>query len=235
MSHTPFVGSLLRIALRNVLRNRRRSLITFFAVFLALGIMVAIRGFLNGLQGSFRETIIYGQTGALQVRHKGALTQVALSLTDDVPADDAFLARVRAVPGVKAATPRIAFGGMINAHDATAFALLSAFDPKAEAEVCPRRLEMVSRGKLLTDAGPASAVLTPELASSISLELGERAAVLANDRDGVMNALDVEYVGSYGQPGLPTPEKKLGFVPIALAQELLRMPGRATEIAVGVD
>ena len=45
---------LLRIAFRNVLRNRRRSLITFSAVFLALGIMVSIRGFLNGLQATIR-------------------------------------------------------------------------------------------------------------------------------------------------------------------------------------
>src|SRR5262245_39339963 len=196
--------------------------------------MVAIRGFLNGLQGSFREAIIHGQTGALQIRHQGALKQVAPSLADDVPADEAFLAKVRAVPGVKAASARIMFGGMVNAHDATAFAMLSAFDPKAETEVCPRRLEMVTRGKLLAQAGPASTILSPELASSVSLQLGERAAILTNDRDGVMNALDVDYVGTYGQAGLPTPEKKLGFVPIALAQELLRMPGRATEIAVGV-
>jgi putative ABC transport system permease protein len=57
---------------------------------------------------------------------------------------------------------------------------------------------------------------------------------MAGDRDGVMNALDLDYVGVYGQPGLPLPDKKLGFVPLAFAQELLRMPGRATEIAVGV-
>src|SRR5437899_12584054 len=106
------VGSFFRIALRNVLRNRRRSLITFFAVFLALGVMVAIRGFLNGLQASFREAIVLGQTGALQIRHKGALRSVSPSLGDDVPADDAFLAKIRAVPGVTAAAARIPFGGM---------------------------------------------------------------------------------------------------------------------------
>ena len=58
---------IFRIALRNVLRNRRRSLITLSAVFLALGVMTSIRGFLNGLQASFREQVVYGMTGALQV------------------------------------------------------------------------------------------------------------------------------------------------------------------------
>ena len=49
-----------------------------------------------------------------------------------------------------------------------------------------------------------------------------------------MNALDFEFVGEYGQPGLLLPDKKLGFVPLAFAQELLRMEGRATEIAVAL-
>src|SRR6185436_19748940 len=41
-------------------------------------------------------------------------------------------------------------------------------------------------------------------------------------------------VGAYGQPGLPLADKKFGFVPVAFAQELLRLEGRATEIAVAV-
>ena len=59
--------------------------------------------------------------------------------------------------------------------------------------------------------------------------------MLTNDRDGVLNALDVHIVGAFGQPGLPLPEKKIGFVSLPLAQELLRMEGRATEIAVAVS
>jgi putative ABC transport system permease protein len=46
--------------------------------------------------------------------------------------------------------------------------------------------------------------------------------------------VDFEYVGAYGLSGLAMPDKKLGFVTLALAQELLRMPGRATELAVSV-
>jgi hypothetical protein len=77
-------------------------------------------------------------------------------------------------------------------------------------------------------------VLSPELAANLGVKFGQRATILTSDRDGVMNALDFNFVGEYGQPGLPLPDKKLGFVPLALAQELLRMEGRATEIAVAL-
>lgn len=62
---------LVRIAFRNVLRNHRRSLITFSAVFLALTVMVCIRGLVNGMSDSIREANILGQTGSLQIHKRG--------------------------------------------------------------------------------------------------------------------------------------------------------------------
>ena len=225
---------LLRIALRNVFRNRRRSLITFSAVFLALGIMVSIRGFLNGLQATLRESVVQGQTGALQVHKAGFLKSVNATLEMSIPSDAAFLAKIAAVPGVKSVTARIMFGGMANANDISTAAMFTAIDPVHEVEVCPRRNDMIYRGKGLRGSGPTAAVLSPELAANLGVKIGQRATVLTSDRDGVMNALDFDVVGEYGQPGLPLPDKKLGFVPLPFAQELLRMEGRATEIAIGI-
>jgi len=225
---------LFRIAFRNVLRNRRRSLITFSAVFLALGIMVSIRGFLNGLQATIRESVVLGQTGALQVHRKGFLKSVNATLDQVIPSDAEFLRKITSVPGVKAATARIMFGGMANANDTSTAAMFTAMDPVQELIVCPRRNEMIYRGKSLKDSSPIAAILSPELASNLGVKLGQRATILTSDRDGVMNALDFDFVGEYGQPGLPLPDKKLGFVPLSFAQELLRMEGKATEIAVAL-
>jgi len=203
-------------------------------VFLALGIMVSIRGFLNGLQATLRESVILGQTGALQVHRAGFLKSVSATLELSVPSDAAFLAKITAVEGVKAATARIMFGGMTNANDTSTAALFNAMDPVNELIVCPRRNEMIAKGKSLQQSSAASAVLSAELAGSLGVKLGQRATLLINDKDGVMNALDFDFVGEYGQPGLPLADKKLGFVPLRFAQELLRMEGRATEIAVSV-
>jgi putative ABC transport system permease protein len=230
------MSSLLRIAFRNVLRNRRRSVITFSAIFLALAVMVTIRGFLDGMQASIRESVVLGQTGALQIHRRGFLKALnGASLDRGVPVDGAFLARITSVPGVKAATPRIAFGGMINANDATTVAVFTAIDPRFEPQVCPQRLEMISSGRTLAESGPASGIFAPELAASLGLRLGEKATLLASDKDGVLNALELDFVGAYGQPGMPLPEKKVGFVPLAFAQELLRMEGTATELALAVE
>jgi len=189
------IPPIFRIAARNVLRNRRRSVITFSAVFLALGIMVSIRGFLNGLQATLRESVVLGQTGALQVHKAGFLKSVSASLELSIPSDEAFLKKITSVPGVKAATARLQFGGMANANDVSSVAMLQAIDPKWELEVCPRRKDMIYQGKGLNQAGPTSAVLSPELAATLGLKLGQKGTVLTSDRDGVMNALDFDFVG----------------------------------------
>lgn len=227
--------SLGRIAFRNVLRNRRRSLITFSALFLAVLVMVSLRGLANGLVDSIGDAMVRGRSGALQVHPRGHLRSLDnASLERNLPADEAFLARVLAVPGVAAVSPRLTFGAMANARDTTAVALFAAFAPALERRVCPQRAEMASTGTGLEESGAESGVFSPELAAAVGVGLGERAILLASDVDGSLNAVELEVVGTYGQPGLPTPEKKLGFVPLGLAQSLLRLEGRASELAVAV-
>lgn len=228
--------SLLRISSRNVVRYRRRSGIAFLAIFFAVLVLVGIKGFFNGMQASIVEATVLGQTGSLQIHRKGFLKSTnASSLNLDLPADDAFMKKVLSVPGIKAAAARIVFSGMVSTNEISGPALFAALDPTREPSVCPLRMEMVSAGKTLAESGPTSAVLTVELAKSLGLKLGQSAAILTTDRDGVMSALDFDFVGRYGQPGFALRDKKIGFVPLALAQALLRMEGRATEIVVAID
>lgn len=226
---------LFRIALRNVLRHRRRSLITFSSVFLALAIMVGIRGFMNGMQAGMQDSIVKGQTGELQIHRRGYLQNVSKSsLEMDVPASDEFLRKVAHVDGVKAVAARMQFGGMLNAHDTTTVALFTAIEPEKEMQVCPLRADQISSGKSLLHAPVDAGNLSPELGASLGVKLGEKATLLTNDREGVLNALDVDIVGTVGTRGVPLPDKKVGLVTFAHAQELLRMPGRATELALTV-
>lgn len=227
---------LFKVALRNVRRNSKRSLLTFAAVLFALTVMVCIRALVNGMSDSIRESSILGQTGSLQIHRNGYLHSTNGSSLDlDIPADGMFLNRLRTVPGVRAVAPRIAFGAMVNANDTTNPALLTAIDPDGERQVCPRRFEGVTAGTTMDVNRKAVGLLTPELAGKLGIKLGARATLMASDRDGAFNALEFDYVGTYGEVGIATPDKKIGFISLALAQELLRMPARATELALSVN
>ncbi|MGD0838786.1 MAG: FtsX-like permease family protein [Polyangia bacterium] len=227
---------LIRIALRNVLRNRRRSIITFAAISLSIIATVSLRGLVNGMVAAMQSAVILGQTGALQVHRVGYLKSAGgSSLNLDLPSNEVFLGKIRQVPGVRAVSVRLLFGGMVNANDTTSPALFSALDPVGELRVCPERDHIATEGRAFSLGEREAAVLTPELTGTLGIQLGQKAALLTSDKEGSLSAVDLTVVGVYGQPGLPLPEKKIGFVPLTLAQELLHMPDRGTEIIVRIN
>lgn len=248
--------SLWRIAVRNVLRNRRRTLITLAALVVGVGVMVSIRGVLNGMQTSLVDNVVEGQTGALQVHRKGYLANVLASpLTMDMPQAE-IEAKIRAIPGVRAVTPRIQFGGMIARGDETIFLFNQAIDPKTEFKVVPMRRQIISDhgqfaaepdqdGKLPMAARGIVAdamVVTSELNKALQGKPNDAvnadgkvppAAILAPDRDGALSGENVTLVGTLEMTG--PGERKFGMVRLDVAQRLLKMEDRVTEFAVAVD
>ena len=230
---------LTRIAVRNVRGNRRRAVLAGLAVMLGVLAVTTLRGMLNGVQTALRSEAIQSQIGALQIHRRGYMAQVFGTPLDlDLPVDAALLAKIEGVANVKAAAPRINFGAMVSTGDTTTFAMITAIDTTREAKVCPSRHERLSEGELVSHQHPDGLVLSAELARRIGAkrQAGDagRVAILTNDRDGSLNAVDTQLLGLNGLPRSPGLETRLGVMGLDHARELLRMPGRATEIAVAV-
>ncbi len=225
------MGSLLRIALRNVVRNTRRSLVTGAAIFLGIAALVGVRGFMNGFDDAIVANIAEGRVGALSVHHARYLEseeQAPLSLS--LPGDAAALARLAAVPGVRAVAPRLLFSSAVNVGDETAFAAVVGVDPARERLALPRAVENVVEGRPIAAAGEA--LLGSELARSLRARIGDRVTFLAADRDGVLNGAEATLVGliAYKTPG----DRRVAQIALPDADALLRMEGRVTEIAVAI-
>lgn len=224
--------NLFRIALRNVLRNRRRTFITLAALLLGVSVMVSINGIVNGLQRAMIDSVVDAGIGALQIHRAGYMKNVLASpLTLDFELDDALIEKVRSVPGVKAVAPRIQFAANVSVGETTLFIAASALDPELEPAVTPTRDRTFTEGSRFV---PGNGVLfSREVAEALELPKGAEGVLLAPDREGALNGALVTYAGEINRttPG----EKKFAYVPLAVAQELLRMEGRVTELAVAVD
>ncbi len=243
---------LLSLAVRNLTRNRRRTAISLIAMVVGVGAMVSMRGFINGQQRVALENIVFGQLGAVQVHKQGYLANIQGSpLTLDMADSEEVRRRIAGVPGVTAVSPRIAFSGMLSLPDAegatgdegagkTGFLQLTAFEPALELKVTPQRARFLGRGAYLSSVDGPELVLNADMARSLSAELtaaqvpSERwPALLAGDRDGALNGEAVRIVGTLlsAMPG----DRRLGYVPLATAQRLLRLEGHVTEYALAVE
>jgi putative ABC transport system permease protein len=222
--------TLLLIAIRNLLRNRRRTAITLGAMLLGVTVSVVVRGLLNGIDEGMRDQAIQASSGAVQIHRAGYLENVlSTPLGLDMPAGEELLHQVRGVPGVAAAAPRLQFAGTLSVGEESVFLAVQGLDPVAEAAVCPLRAETLEPGSRFGD--PAGVVLSRPLLEATAARPGTAAVFLAPDQDGALNGVEARVTGGLRGGGL---ESRTGLVPLALAQELLRMPGRATEIAVAV-
>ncbi|MCA3013282.1 MAG: ABC transporter permease [Myxococcaceae bacterium] len=254
--------ALVKLALRNLARNKRRTAITFVALVAGVGAMVAIKGFMNGQRRQILENQQRGNLGALQVHRKGYVANVLASpLTLDFADSPALRATLAAVPAVVAVSPRIEFGAQLSTPDRrpppddgsdlpeadrgqSSFLLFTAIDPATERVVTPKRWEWVSwaRGQMPRAASDAQVVLNDDFAKGIAVPLwaaGEavppieqQLAVLAPDRDGSLNGVNVVMAGTLASA---TPnDRRVGLMPLATAQALLRMEGRVTEYGLAV-
>lgn len=231
------MSKLVMLAVRSLLRNRRRSLITLAAITVGVGVVVFANAFASGFVAFMKRQAIEGRAGAIQVHAKGYLdANEAAPLKLDMPYDAAMLEKLKTTPGVTAVAPRIRFGGMVSNGSRSTMIMGQAIDPENEFKVCPDRMNEITnsgQGKHISADDAQGGVVGGEMAKSFAVHVGDSLTVNAAGREGQVNAQDVTLRGITGGAGVME-SKRIVTIPLSYAQQLLQMQGRVTEYAVAV-
>jgi putative ABC transport system permease protein len=236
-AHVEMALEVLRMALRNITRNGRRSLLSGAMVAVGVAAILFARAYLTGMNVMIEQGVIEAGYGALQVMHEGYATSQEMSpLHLDLPQDDALADKIRGAENVRAVSPRMQFMGMVSGADNSAAFRAIGIEPQSEALVCPRgpakKTDRLFGAPLSANDAP-EVILGTELARGLGAKLGDTVTLLVHTRTGSMDAVDVTLVGTYRFDDLEM-NKRLAVVPLGLAQKLLHMPGRVTSYAVGI-
>lgn len=228
------MASLGSLALRNVRRQRRRSLLTMAVVALGMLAVMVLRGASAGLTALMMEEVIDGRTGAIQVHRTGYVSRL-----DAVPTDLAFELtpelrdQLTSTPGVQAISGRLRFDGLVSNGSLGLPLLGRGVELASEAKVCPAfGHDVRAPGRLIRDG--AEAMLGLELGVALGLSTaGGEVTLSATSPDGRLNAVDVRAVG-LSSLRLPFENKRSVVVPLEFAQQLLGLRSRVTEVAIAV-
>jgi len=223
--------SLFSLALRNVLRNRRRSLLTGAVVIFGFAAIALAGGFMSQSFEGLREGTIRNGTGHLQ------LAEAAYFAGDeDAPlthgiADSARVAAILAKdPEVQEVLPRIDFVGLASNGTRSVPYMGTGLDPQPEARTMDTAKLLVS-GRWFTDADERGVVLGSGLARALNVTAGDSITLMATTPDGVLNALDATVTGLADIPIKELDERYLATT-LGLASELLAASGRVSKLAV---
>jgi putative ABC transport system permease protein len=229
------MGSILKIASRNLLRYRRRTLLT--SALVVLGI-VAVIVFI-AVAGSFKSMMIGQITdsmlGHVQVHRRGyvaSIDSLPLNLNMSVGMVEKVGAVLDATPQVAAWSPRVKFGAGFSNFAETTNIRIVGVEPDRELAVTPLSVGRVRGGQDRKGFLQKGEVLVPELlARGMKVKVGDTVVLIATNKDGSVNGKTFTVRGE--MESVTGPGGRDGFIHIEDARELLRMgTPEVSEIAV---
>jgi putative ABC transport system permease protein len=226
---------IIKLAWRNLLRYRRRTLLTGSLIALSV---VAVLLFVS-LSGSFKNLMIGQMTdsmlGHLQVHRRGYVASIdnsPLNLNLQPTAVTRVEAALKGVPDVVAWSSRVKLAAGFSNFQETTSIKLNGIDPEREALTTPGLAKRVLAGDVSTGLVARGEMLIPELlAKGMKVNVGDTAVLIATNRDGSVNGKTFLVRGVL--EGITGPGGRDGYLHIDDARELLRMDKpEVSEIAV---
>ena len=230
-----------KLALRGLLRNRRRSLVTLLAIALGFSAIALFAGYTHNVYGGLaRQSIHDEMIGHLTVSKRGMRTEGKLDperylLTQAEV--DAISQLLRDEPHVKLVAPRLALSGLLSNGRASTIFIAEGVEPLAMARLQQSEADDAVVPKIkkqLDPARPEVVELSEGLADMLHLASGGQGAMLVNTLSGQANALDVT-VGHTFNTGNARSNDKFAFLTLDLTRTLLDAEGRADRLTVLLD
>jgi len=217
------IAMLLKLALRNVFRQKTRTGMTLAAIIFGVAGLILAGGFVEDIFVQLGEATIHSQTGHIQVFRKDFLARG--SRHPDrflIDAPDTLARRITALPEVAEVAARLNFSGLLNngKRDLAIIGEGIEFDK----EVRLGSYLTISAGRQLTGADRYGMLVGQGVAHSLSLEPGDPVTLVMNAADGALNTVDFEVVGIFRSFSRDFDARAVR-IPLAAAQELLATPG----------
>ena len=229
--------NIFKIAIRNLLRYKRRTLMTSLLIIIGVVLVIVFSGvtvsFKNMMIGSITDSML----GHLQIHNKGYVSSIDnlplhLNINENgiIQLENIF---EKHDDVIEAYSYRIKFGAMLSNYQETTNIRLTAVEPQMENAACPRLVERIigdipNPSKFIEQG---TIIIPVNLAKGLKLKAGDEVVLVANNKDGSVNGLSLKVSNII--EGLLGPSGRDGFVHIDDAKILLRINGEEiNEVAI---
>jgi putative ABC transport system permease protein len=222
---------ILKIAGRNLLRYKRRTVLT--GVLISIGLVavmlfIAVAGsFKNMMVGQFTDSMV----GHMQVHRRGYMGAME-SLPVDRNMRPRMLVKLYEVldrtPEVEAWSPRVKLMAMFSNFASTTSIRLNGVYPDREVATVPQVTQRVLEGGMASPLVEKGKIQVPELiANGMKVKVGDTIVLVATNKDGSVNGKTFVVQGIL--ESISGPGGRDGYIHIDDARELLRIEEQAVE------
>jgi ABC-type lipoprotein release transport system permease subunit len=221
---------LLKMAFRDLGRNRRRSFFSSLALGLGLALLLTMAAFINGEMNGAMDSTIRLQSGHLQVRAESYdEVKTSLKWQDLVENPEQVVAQISSLGPVLVATPRLFASGIASAGNQSTGVRVFGIDPLSPANA-PYRDGLLS-GEFLTADDREGLVIGQPLAEKLGLAVGDPLSLSVNTSNGevAQQLFTVRGIYSTQTNGF---DSTTIFMPLTKAQAITQTENHASTIFV---
>ena len=221
---------ILKMAFRDLGRNRRRSFFSALAVGAGLALLILMASVIEGEMGSAIESAIKLQSGHIQIRAKTYdENKSSLKWLDLVENPEQIASQIGALSQVKTATPRLYASGFLSSGTQSAGARITGIDPLSPASD-PYRAGIISGNYLNPDDRDAVLIGKP-MSEKLNLKVGDKVNLSINTANGdvqeqIFTIKGIYTTNTYGFDNATV------FLPLAKAQAITQTENHASTIFI---
>ena len=219
---------ILKIAFRNTLRQKRRTILTALAMVVGFTLLSLTIGLSDGAYGNIIAMFTRNRIGHIQVHRKGYLDKPSLYKTIDNAS--AVGETIQSTAGVEAWTPRVYGAGLGSVGEKSTIVQIIGVDVARETEAT-RFDKKVIEGSTLGEIPSHEAVIGKDLAKIVFATVGSEIVIVSQGADGSI-ANDLYKIVGIAESGDDITDRVACYLHIEDAQELLVLEERVHEIVV---
>ncbi|MFA7671142.1 MAG: FtsX-like permease family protein [Sphaerochaetaceae bacterium] len=223
---------LIKIAYRNVFRNKKRSLLSGSAVAVGAMTIVFLFALIEGMRLDMETNLVNFFNGEIRIRDRDyekyeKYNPLHLNIIwDEI---EPFLIQHE---DIKAYSPRVVFSSSLyineKMHPAIAFGIDFALEAKYQ-----KLDDILYEGRLPSD-NENELLVSLALAKNLNLKIGDKITLLSTTAERSTNAITLSIVG-LANFGVDSMKQPITWLPLQRAQHFLKMEARVTEILLKVN
>ncbi|HSM72156.1 MAG TPA: FtsX-like permease family protein [Anaerolineales bacterium] len=220
----------LRLAWRNLWRNRRRTLLVVMAMAVMMSFLIMYDSMILGF-----ETAVYGNAiklsgGNIQIRAVGY--EDSYSANPMLPMGNGLDAvqAAEALPDVSVALRHANTGGLVSNHEGVFPVAIYGIEPEREKPVNPvMQDEFLVAGRFLQADDGDAIFIGKGLADAMGISVGDRVPVSGKSVNEEMSKRTMTVVGIY-DISLPSLERQVVYISLKAAQDIYDLGDNVTEV-----
>ena len=217
MEHAAIV---IKLAWRNVWRNRRRTILTLLTIVVGCGMIIFLNAIAKGGHDRMIEDAISINTGHIQIHEEGFWDNLTIDYAFRPSRD--LIYELENNPRIAAYSRRIHAAGLLSFGDTSTGAIIQGVEPRREKEVTTLHTKILPGGRYLKKGDTKSMLLGVTLAQNLGVSTGKQIALISQGFDGSI-AADMFTVTGLIQSGNPEYDKMLAVIPFTQANRTFAM------------